>query len=285
MRRRSFFMMAEGAGGGGGAGDWRAALPEDLRGEPMFKDIPDVPTLAKVARDSKAALGGAIRPPGPDASPEARKEFVEKLQKHAPEVVFIPEDEKARGEVEASIWARLGKPKDAKEYALPKDVEMPEQHLAALRAEAAEEGLTRRQFEARAKRVAAALGEAVKADGETRAALKRELGAAFDERIGTVAATLEKLGFPEGQLKAVKAGLVDVATFKALAAVAKGFGEQREVAGQGGGSSGTLTPTEAKLQLAELRGRKEYWDRSANPLLHAQLVEKALELTRLAHPE
>jgi hypothetical protein len=284
MRRSSIFMMAEGGGaGGGGAGapDWRSTLPEDLRGEAMFKDIPDVPTLAKVARDSKAALGGSIRPPGPEAGPEARKEFIAKLQKHAPELVLVPEDDKARAEVEESILGRFGVSKDAQRYAAPKDVEIPEQHLAALRAEAVEEGWTKRTFEARAKRVAAALDQATKAQAETRAALKRELGAAYDERIDAVAASVAKLGFPEELVKAVRAGTVDLGTFKALSAVAKGFGEAREVAGQGAGASGRLTPAEAKLQRAELRARKEFWDRSVNPGLTDQLRKKDLDLAEL----
>ncbi len=287
MRRRSIFMEQQdgGGGGGGGASDWRASLPEALRAAPALKDVRDVGSLAQAFVDTKALVGSSIRPPGPDASPEARKEFIEKLTKHAPELVLIPEDEKARAEVEASIWARLGKPKEAKEYALPKDVDLPEQHLAALRAEAAEEGLTKRQFEARAKRVASALGEVAKADNEARTALKRELGAAYDERTATVAATVEKLGFPEQLVKAVRAGAVDLPTFKALAAVAKGFGEQREVATQGPGAGGKLTPAEAKAQRAEIRGRKEFWDRSINPALADQLRAKDLELAALEYAE
>lgn len=48
--------MAEGDGGGGGSQqqqqqqtppDWRASIPEELRTEPMFKDIKDVGSLAK----------------------------------------------------------------------------------------------------------------------------------------------------------------------------------------------------------------------------------------------
>jgi hypothetical protein len=282
-------MAADGGGGGGGAGgggaDWRASLPEELRGEPMFKDIPDVATLAKVARDSRAALGGSIRPPGPDAGPEARKEFAAKLEKHVPEAIFFPEDEKARAEVEDSIWRRMGRPADAKEYALPKDVALSDEHLAQLRAEASEEGLTKRQFEARAKKLAAAVGEVSRAEGETRAALKRELGAAYDERIATVAVTIEKLGFPENLVKAIRSGAVDPATFKALATVAKGFGEQRELAGQTGGVAGKMTPAEAKTQRAEIRSRKEFWDRSLNPALADQLRAKDVELAALEYAE
>ena len=40
-------LLEPGAGGGGGGESWTATLPEDIRNEPMFKNIPDVPTLAK----------------------------------------------------------------------------------------------------------------------------------------------------------------------------------------------------------------------------------------------
>jgi len=47
-------------------------VPE-LRDDPSLKDINDVATLAKTYKDTKAFVGSSIRPPGPDASPEAKK--------------------------------------------------------------------------------------------------------------------------------------------------------------------------------------------------------------------
>ena len=270
------------AGEAGAAADWRAGLPAEIAAAPALKDVKDVAGLAQAFVDTKALVGASIHPPGPDAGPEARKEFVAKLQAAAPELVLFPEDPAALAEVEASIWARLGKPKEAKEYAAPKDVELPEAALDALRAEAAEEGLTRRQFEARAKRVAGQVATAQHAQAEAQAALKRELGVAYDERIGAAASAAERLGFPPALVTALKAGQVDLATYKALAAVAKGFGEGRQVADQGAGG-GRVTPAEALLQAAEIRARKGYWD-SADPT-HAGLLQKHLDLMKQAYPE
>jgi hypothetical protein len=263
--------------------DWKAGLPEELKAEPMFKDIPDVPTLAKVARDLNTYKGASLRPPGPDASPEARKEFAEKLEKLAPGVMYLPDDEAARAEVEAQAWGKLGRPKDAKEYAPPKDLELPAAALEALRAEAAEEGLTRKQFEARAKRVAAALGKHSADAQAAQAALKKELGGAYGERIAIAAATAEKLGFPEGLVQAIKAGEVDLATFKAISAVAKGFGEKPIVGPQGGGAPGLLTPEEARLKAEEIAANPAYWDPSKPE--HEMLKQKRLSLMKQAYPD
>jgi hypothetical protein len=265
--------------------DWRESLPEQLRAAPALKDVKDVPGLAQAFVDTKALVGGSIRPPGPDAAPEARKEFIERLQKAAPELVLVPQDDKALAELEDSIFTRFGKPKDAKGYEAPKDVEIPAEQLEALRAEAAAEGLTKRQFAARAKRVAEGLAVAAKASADAQAALKRELGAAYEERLGIAAAAAEKLGFPKALIAAVKGGSVDLDTYKALAAVAKGFGETRQLGDQAGGGSGRLTPSEARLQIAELRARKEYWDSGSNPALHQQLQQRMQELAKAAYPE
>lgn len=263
----------------------KLGVPEDLRSEPMLKDIPDVATLVKVARDSKSALGSSIRVPGPEAKPEDRKEFLSKLQKAAPELLFVPEDDKARAEVEGSIWSKLGRPADAKGYEAPKDVELPGEVLDALRVEAAEEGLTKRQFEARAKKAAEAIDKVTQARRENQAVLKRELGSAYDERIAGAAAAAEKLGFPAGLVSDIRAGHVDAKTFAALSAIAKGFGEKGELGNQGGGSNGRLTPVEAEQRMAEIRARPEYFDASMNPGLHKQLRAKMDEYAAMAYQE
>jgi hypothetical protein len=284
----TYRLEGEGGGGGsgGGAGDWRAALPEDLRAHATLKDVKDVPGLAKAFIDTKALVGGSIRPPGPDAAPEAHREFAQKLEKLAPGVVYLPEDEKQRAQVEDSLYARLGRPKEAKDYAPPAGLELPPAAMDALRVEAHEEGLTKRQFEARVKRVATLHAAAQKAERDNQAALRKELGAAYDERIAAAAATAEKLGFPKGLVATLKAGTVDLESYRAVAGVTKAIGgEPRQVAGQGGGGGGTLTPDEARLQLAEIRQRPEYWDRSRNPILNEQLRRKVEDLTRAAYAE
>jgi hypothetical protein len=75
--------------------DWREELPEELRAEPMFKDVPDVATLAKVARDLKAYQGRSLALPADDADEAARKEFEARLAEKAPSLAKAVEFEKA----------------------------------------------------------------------------------------------------------------------------------------------------------------------------------------------
>lgn len=261
-----------------------AALPEDLRSHPSLKDFKDPVALAKSYIDTKALVGASLRPPGPDATPEARTEFVTKLREKVPELVLIPDgdDEPAKLARETALQ-RLGKPKEAKEYAPATGVELPEDAVEALRKEAFEEGLTKAQFQARAKRVADALATAGQAKKESVGALKRELGAAFDERTADAAAVAAKLGFPANIVAALKEGSVDVGTFKAFAAVAKGFGEARNVAEQpGGGTGGKLTPAEAAAQRDEIMARPEYFRPNPAQLgIHRSLVAKVQALNEI----
>lgn len=277
--------MAEGekGNGGTGGGDWREALPEQLRADPALKDFKDPGALATSYLETKKLVGSSLRPPGPEASAEARKEFADKLLATVPGLVYLPEDEKARAEVEGAVWSKLGRPKEAKEYSAPAGVELPAEALDALRAEAAEEGLTRKQFEARAKRAAVVLEARGKGALEMKAALKRELGAAYEERVGQAVAAAEKVGFPAALVQALKAGEVDLATFKAISAVAKGFGQGVEIGGQNGAGGGKATPAEALMRMAEIRANPAYFDPSKPE--HRLLQAKMVELAALAYPE
>lgn len=262
---------------------WRSGLPEELKTAPALKDIKDVATLAKAFVDTKALVGASLRPPGADATPEARREFIAKLQEKAPELVLIPDgDDETSKLARDAAWARLGRPKEAKDYAAPADAELPEEVLEALRKEALEEGLTKSQFAARAKRAAEAIVTSAHARKEATSALKRELGAAFDERTAAAAALASKLGFPAEIVSDLKAGTVAPNVFHAFDKVARGFGEERNVAGQGPGRAGKLTPSEAKAQRDEIMLRPEYFDPKPAQLgVHAALVAKVRELNEL----
>jgi hypothetical protein len=277
-----------GAGGGAGAGDWRAALPEAVRADPALKDFKGVPELAQSFIETKKLVGTSIRVPPPEAGPEARKAFVERLQKDAPELVLVPEDEKLRAEVEGSIWQKLGRPKEAKEYSvqgvdLAPGIEVNEDELRALGTKI---GLTKAQYRELAKVVAGEKGAALQAVKQNQAALKKELGAAYDERLGAAAAAARKLGAPEAMVKAIKEGALPLEQAKVWIAVAKAIGgEGAQVGGQGAGGGGGLTPAEAKARAAEIRQRPEYWDRSKNPGLHDTLIAKHAEYMQQAYPE
>ena len=260
--------------------DWKTSLPEELRSAPALADVKDIAGLAKRFIDTQAFVGQSIRVPGPDAAPGARIELVNKLREKVPELVLIPDgDDEAAKAARDAAWHRMGRPKEAKEYAAPAGIELPEEHLEALRKEALEEGLTKSQFQARAKRVGENLAAATSAQREATAALKRELGAAFDERTAAAAAVAAKLGFPSALVSDLKAGTVDPAVFKAFSAVAKGFGEARHVAGQDGGSSGAMTPAEIDAQISEITSREEYFRPKPHQMgIHRNLVAKVQAL-------
>lgn len=62
-----------------GAGTAFAALDEDTRGWLQTKGLGDVQSLAKSARESEKLLGGMVKLPGKDATPEEREAFLNKL--------------------------------------------------------------------------------------------------------------------------------------------------------------------------------------------------------------
>lgn len=64
--------------------DWREELPDELKAEPALKDIPDVVTLAKAFRDTKAMVGSSIRLPGEDEA--SLKEFETKIVERVPKL-------------------------------------------------------------------------------------------------------------------------------------------------------------------------------------------------------
>jgi hypothetical protein len=270
-----------GAGGsGGGAADWRTGIADEkLRGDASLKDFKDVASLARSYVEGRALLGSAIRVPGPDAGADALAEFRGKVMKHVPDAIVLPADAGERAKVEPAIWEKLGRPKEAKEYALPQGVELPENVLEQLRKDAAEEGLTKGQFAARAKRAADAVVKVSQAEKDDIAALRKELGETFDERTAAAREIAKKLGVPADAAAAMPARELRV-----WAAVAKAVGgEAHQVGNQNGaGGSGKLSPPEARLQANEIRQRIIAEGHRMDPLVKQDLIEKMGKLDGIA---
>lgn len=88
-------------------GGWHALLPDeatiDYKGAPTkLRDVPDIrnakdlPTLAKAYLDSQRELGARVRVPGPDAKPEDRQAFLDRITEAGilPKPPGSPEDYK-----------------------------------------------------------------------------------------------------------------------------------------------------------------------------------------------
>jgi hypothetical protein len=63
----------------GGAQDWRASLPEEIRGEESIKNFKDVADLTKGFIETKKLVGNATKIPKADAKPEEWDAFHAKL--------------------------------------------------------------------------------------------------------------------------------------------------------------------------------------------------------------
>jgi hypothetical protein len=256
------------------------AVPE-LRDDPSLKDFNDLPALAKSYKETKAFVGSSIRPPGPDASPEARKEFYDKLVKHAPELVPLRDGD---AEAEKVVWGKLGRPAKREEYAYkpPDGVDI---NIEALRDAAEVAGLTKAQFTKLAEKTAAGAQQQALALQKDRDALKAEWGAAYETKLKNAAAMAQKLGQPESVTGAILAGKVSSAALKTWDAIATAVGaEGKGLAGQHGGHTGdVLTPAEADARFREIQSHPAYFNK--NHPEHEVYVQKGINLMKQLHPD
>jgi hypothetical protein len=256
------------------------ANPE-LRDDPSLKDIPDVVTLAKTYRDTKAFVGSSIRPPGPDASPEAKADFYKKLMQHAPDLVPLRDND---AEADKIVWKKLGRPDKPEEYTyeLPKDG--PAVDLEALRAVAVETGMTKAQFKKAAdKAVALAQKNAADTDADSKA-LKTEWGQAYESKLAQAAEAAAKLGAPPAVAEAIKAGRVSSATAKLWANVAKSIGAETTIVGkqEHKPAGSVLTPAEAEAQIHEIMNNPLFLNRNGGGPARGALAEvrRAAQVSR-----
>lgn len=89
--------------------DWKETLPEELRAEPMLKDIPDIATLAKVAVDGRKLVSQVTEKI--KATEEAKASFEAQILKAQEE---SKAKEAAAAEVEASLRKEWGSGFDEK---------------------------------------------------------------------------------------------------------------------------------------------------------------------------
>jgi hypothetical protein len=254
-------------------------LPDDLRDDPTLRDFNDLPALAKSYKETKAFVGSSIRPPGPDADAATKKDFYDKLQKHAPHLVPMPDDKDEEGQ--KVLWGKLGRPADAKEYDFkaPDGIELD---MDSLRELAKDAGMTKAQFTKFATRTAegrAKVNDTLKADS---AALKAEWGQAYDPKLNAAASAAAKLGAPEAVIGAIKAGKMHSQQLKLWDGIAKALGtEGGALPLQNGAQAGVMTPAEADAQIVEIQNRADqaYW-KNDHPE-HERLVKKVIELGKL----
>lgn len=281
---------SEGGDGGGGAEKtWRDDLPEDIRDDKALADYKDVAGMAKSLIESQRMIGRSVRVPGEDAGDEDWNKFYKGLEEKAPGLMRKPDltDDAAVGQILSSI----GKPENAKDYELTTDLdgfEVGIERIDALKTMALEANLTKAQFNKMAGSIL--LGDKQQFEQSTtnvndsRTALMKEWGQAFDDRNALAIAAIKKMGFPQQLITQAEAGTVGSETLKSFYNIATAIGsEGLNIAGQTGGSSDKITPDEANIKIQEIVDNPAYWDSSHRN--NKSLRAKMTELQRTAHPD
>ena len=259
--------------------DWRASLPEDIRGAKAFESVKDVDSLAKQFLDAQSHIGNSIRIPGEEAGQEAIDAFHQKLMNKTDLMVkpTTPEDY-------AKVFESMGKPEDGKGYTVPEGTEGNYDHLREMALNA---NMTNKQFESMVQSVAsldaAALESQQTQQAESRGVVEKEWGAAFDQNSSKAIALLEATGAPDSVIDLAKAGNIDGDSLRWFHALSQkiGGGEGSNAVSDLGGDQ-IMTPSEALFKKGEIMDNKEspYWNES-HPR-HKEFQDKVMSLRKLA---
>lgn len=267
-----------GQGGAGGAAPvvFADTLPEDIRNEAAFKDIKDLPGLAKGYLHAQRLIG---RDPN--------------------SVVALPGPEDEAGW--NGVYDRLGRPAAPDKYTLgevklPEGLQQDERLRTQFLTNAHKVGLNNKQADALYQWYQAEVitahqqGETaqVAAAEQAAAALKTEWGAAYEERLGLATQALSHYGDAELSAELVQTGLGNHPNIVKLFAKLGAQLQEDGLIGKGGGGGGALSPTEARQQINALYANSDpafleaYRDKSKPG--HKEAVERMRALHEAAYP-
>ena len=252
-------------------------LPEELRDNETISRFNSVEDLAKGFIETKSLVGSSLRIPQPEAGDEARTEFLNKVIRHAPELMLKPEMENP--EQSKEFFRTLGMPEEPDGYQNPEDLSLNADVENELRTVLHEAGVTNAQYQ----NIMAAFAQR---ETETREnfdnmrkqqeeELKGKWGQTFDERT-EFAKKINEQFYPGRDFDSLT-----TADIEGLYQVHKAVnGQKPQGATQPATPSDKLPPAEAMRRANEIMNNPEYWDQ-ANPNQQA-LVQKRLEYLKMA---
>jgi len=188
---------------------------------------------------------------------------LEKLFGHdkAGRTVVMPGKDAQPAEVDA-FYNKLGRPPTAAEYNFPKEG-VDEKIIAAARDTFHKVGLTSAQAQTLSdwwmgveKGIGDARTQAITArNTQETEALRKEWGAAFDDRSKLVDRAVQQFGIEEADLSGLRDAWGPAKAMKFFAALGEGMGEGSFVSGdnRAKGFAGAMTPDQAKAKIADLR--------------------------------
>jgi len=272
--------------------NWRTEhLPEEMQENPAFKDVADVGSLAKQFVDLQSHIGNSIRIPSEEAGEADLKSFHEKLIERVPDLMYKPDT--SNEEAMSQLYSQLGKPENAEAYKwLDGEVasHIDAESNAHLREIAHKANLNQSQFNALLEGLAGKNEENYTANvqrlEQSKADLKNEWGAAFDDRIKAVADYLEKSGAPEALVNSAKEGNINKETaswvYSVVEATAENVGSPDKNSGNGGGK---MTPSEALSRIDEIYNNPNHPFYDQTHPSHQRALEEMVELAKFADPQ
>jgi len=272
--------------------DWRENLPEELQVNPTIKSTETIESMAKQLVDAQAYMGQSLKIPGEQAGDDDWKAFNQKLSEKVPGLIPSPDlDNSEQMEI---LYSTLGKPEKSDDYKVaqrdvPAGVELNNAPIDQFRGLAHKAGLNQKQFDSIVEGmtdegVRGAEAE-VQAHNESHRSLNSEWGLAADDR-KKVADKTKREFFPSyGDINTLP-----VDTVKGLYNMGATLGEEATGLSADIGSqvTGSLSPGDASMQLAEIGGNKKhpYWNNNdpAHNLWTGQ-NGKYIDLMKQAYPE
>lgn len=200
----------------------------------------------------------------------------------------IDADEKALGD----FYTKLGRPEKADGYELPvpegDDGKMADWAKGVFH----EAGLTSKQAAVVAEKwneyiggaAATASEQSQAASQEAESTLKKEWGAAFDQKVAGIDRAAKQLGMDDAQLTGLRDSMGPVAAMKFVDNLASKLGEAPMDNDNINPTGGMLTPAAAKVELSKLSLDKEFmtaWLDRSHPS-HKWAMEKKQNLSKMA---
>ncbi len=240
-----------GSGGSGATGgdDWKASLPEDMRGLPAIKDYKDVPSLVKSHVNLQQMIGhDKVVLPNDKSTPEQWNEF----------------------------YNKLGRPAKVEEYKFPpvkfsNGGTIPEEaqkHFAGIFHKA---GVTQKQAEIifseygnfEGKSVTDRLAAIKTSNDEALTNLKKEYGDAYGERVTAAQVAVKTFGSQEFSTWLEETGLGNDANFiKFFSNIGMAVLDDHAIGG--GELKFNKTPAQAQEEISSLKKDKDFLKKLTN---------------------
>lgn len=248
-------------------------LPEEYRNHPSLRDIKNLPALVKSYVSATEMVGGR------------REDFIR-----------LPGADDAEGW--NGVFGRLGRPEkpDGYEFKAPDGVTVDPALQGAFGDTAHKLGLTKAQAAGLYDWFNGQSGSAAQAAEQARldreqagiAALQREWGAAFNDKLAAAKAAVNTLAGDEfaAYLNETRLGN-DPRMIKLMAQIGANLAEDGKLPGGGGGpGNGPLSPAEARQQIAALTQDKGFMEQYLRGPDHTRkaAVERMARLHQFANP-